>query len=284
MSTASHDEGSYIVDAESPAELARLLSQDRFFTKLLGLFPEGLHLDPLRNVLDLACGPGGWALEMANTFPAAQIIGVDISAGMVGYAQQLAEVQQLPNTRFRVMDIHQPLDFPDNFFDFVNARLLSGSMTKGTWPLLIQECRRILRPGGIICLTEDEWGITNSSAFQQLGTLLTQAMYLDGRTFSADGHQFAITPMLRPLLRKAGFIDIQSKANYMDHSVGTELWEPFYRDLLVVYKLVQPFIIAKGIATQEKLNLLYEQLPVEMQSENFCALWFVLSAWGKKHY
>jgi SAM-dependent methyltransferase len=73
-------ENSYVLDAESGAELARLIDQDILFTKAMGgLFPRDLDLSTIHRVLDVACGPGGWAQEVAFTYPEIQITGIDIS-------------------------------------------------------------------------------------------------------------------------------------------------------------------------------------------------------------
>jgi hypothetical protein len=56
----------YVIDAESAAEMSRLLEQDRLLTSHLGgLLPERTDLAPMQWVLDLACGPGGWAQAVA---------------------------------------------------------------------------------------------------------------------------------------------------------------------------------------------------------------------------
>lgn len=150
-------ENMYIIDSESPAELARLLHQDRLYTKTLGLFPESLDISTVRSVLDIACGPGGWALDVATRFPSIQVTGIDISVRMIEYAQAQAEAQQVSNTNFAVMNALKPLGFPDSSFDLVNARTI-GFLPKAAWSGLLRECRRVTRPGGSICLTEGEMG------------------------------------------------------------------------------------------------------------------------------
>jgi 23S rRNA U2552 (ribose-2'-O)-methylase RlmE/FtsJ len=64
------DENTYVIDAESATEMARLLHQDRLITSHLGgLLPERPNHDSMQRVLDLACGPGGWAQEVALAYP-----------------------------------------------------------------------------------------------------------------------------------------------------------------------------------------------------------------------
>ncbi len=72
----------YVIDAESGAEVAQLIEQDRFLnTYMGGPIPERDDMGSMHTVLDLACGPGGWALEVANCYPQLQITSVDVSRG-----------------------------------------------------------------------------------------------------------------------------------------------------------------------------------------------------------
>jgi hypothetical protein len=55
-----------------------------------------------------------------------------------------------------------------------------------------------------------------------------------------------------------------------------------YNNSQVVFKLSQPFMVKMKVATQEELDMLYRQALGEMMSDDFCGVWFYLSAWGEK--
>ena len=276
------NESTYVVDAENAAEMARLMHLDRLITKGMGgLFPEQLEVSSIHKILDIACGPGGWALDVTHKYPQIQLIGIDISQLMVEYARAQAKVQWLDNASFRVMDARKPLDFPDNSFDLVNARFIAAFMLPSAWPTFLQECVRITRPGGIIRLTECELPITNGFAGEKLSGMITQAMHLAGQTFSPDGRQLGITPVLGSLLHAAGVQNIQKKAHVVDFSAGTEAHSSQYQNTMVFFKLIQPFLIKMGITTQEEVNGLYQQALDEMTSDDFCGVWFYLTVRGE---
>src|SRR5438067_603028 len=150
---SSQSESTYVIDAENAAEMARLTNQSRLVTKAMGgLFPEGLDLSHIHRVLDIACGPGGWVLDVARAHPDKQVIGVDISQLMTEYASSQAWVQGVNNVSFKVMNVLELLDFPDNSFGLVNARMIAAFMPTTAWPKLLQECLRITRPGGVTSL------------------------------------------------------------------------------------------------------------------------------------
>jgi ubiquinone/menaquinone biosynthesis C-methylase UbiE len=85
------------------------------------------------------------------------------------------------------MDITERVSFDEVVFDLVNARLLVGFMIPHQWPPLLAECMRILKPGGMVCLTEAEWGITNSNTFERYTSLASLALKHSGQSFSPNG-------------------------------------------------------------------------------------------------
>jgi SAM-dependent methyltransferase len=285
---ATHGEPSqgdsvYFNDPENVAEMARLLGQDRLITKGMGgLFSERSDLSGIHRILDAACGPGGWALEVAFTYPEIEVVGVDVSLVMIDYANAQARVQGLNNASFQVMDIQKPLDFPDGSFDLVNARFINF-LPAAAWPQLMQEVGRITRPGGVIRLTESEWWyFTNSPAMENLNAMIIRALKLQGESFSQSGRFTGVLPMLGRFLLDAGCVNVNYRSHVIDYSYGTEAHEGFRHDAAIVFKLFQPFIVRMGVATQEEVNQLYEQMQLEMAKDDFRGLMLPLTAWGEK--
>ncbi len=279
-------ENAYMFDAESTAELGRLMRLDEVTTECMGgVFPEHPDLASVRSALDVACGPGAWACELAYQYPDMQVTGIDISQTMIRYAQEMARVQRLDNAHFQVMDVTKPLAFSDGSFDLVNARFMIGFMGKNDWPYVVKEFARVTRPGGIIRLIENEdGGVSNSSALEKSNHLFTRASYRTGRALSSypETAHFGITPMLEVFLREAGCEEIQRKAHVLDFSAGAPAHFSHYENYKVGGKLIQPFLIKAGVATQEELDELYEQLLADMLSDSFRGLFYFLSVWGRK--
>ncbi|QBD79718.1 class I SAM-dependent methyltransferase [Ktedonosporobacter rubrisoli] len=281
--SANQQTNSYVIDAENAAEMARLNVQDKLITRAMGgLFPEQINLTETRRLLDIACGPGGWLLEVMKQYPHMQGVGIDISQLMMEYATGAAQREKLQNVYFRVMDATQSLDFPDQTFDLVNGRILTGFLSTNGWPSLLQECWRITRPGGSIRLTEPEYGFTNSAALDALTGMMAQALQRTNHSFSPHGRTFGTTPMLRLLIQQAGYQEIQHKAHVIDYSAGAELHKSNVQNLLIVYKLLQPFLVKAGITTTEEAERLYEQMIEDLQRPDFCGIDFYLTVWGHK--
>ncbi|MBV9709613.1 MAG: class I SAM-dependent methyltransferase, partial [Ktedonobacteraceae bacterium] len=176
----SPNNNTYVFDAESPTELSRLMTQDRITTQAMGGPFSGLmdeEIAGLRNVLDVACGPGGWVLDAAFAHPDIEVAGIDISNAMITYANARASSQRLSNASFGMMDITQPLDFASGSFDLVNVRFVGGVLPRTAWPAFIAECTRLLRSNGILRLTEAiDWGVGTTPAFEQMSALANLAL------------------------------------------------------------------------------------------------------------
>jgi len=219
---------------------------------------------------------------MAQTYPHLEVMGFDIDDRMINYATTQARVGRVDNASFKVMNAVNPLDYPDNFFDLVNARYLAV-IPINTWPKVIQELMRITRPGGFIRLTEvEQYSITNGPAFEKLSRMFLQAVKLAGNTSSPDGRSTGLTPLLGRFLRNGGCQNIQRKPSVIDWSAGMEEHEAVYQVLRPFIKLVQPFLIKMGVTTQEEADQLFHEAEIEMMSDDFCALWYLLTVWGNK--
>ena len=69
-------------------------------------------------MLDLGTGTGKAALLVAERFPAAEIVGVDLAPAMVEEARRLLPAELAGRVRFEVADA-SALPFPDGAFDLV---------------------------------------------------------------------------------------------------------------------------------------------------------------------
>ncbi|MBX5450632.1 class I SAM-dependent methyltransferase [Thermogemmatispora sp.] len=273
----------YPIDTEKVEEVARLIQQDRLLNEAMGsLFPEGQTLPEGGRLLDLACGPGGWATEVAFQHPSLEVIGVDISPNVVEYANTYARSRGLTNIQFQVMNVMESLAFPDASFDLINGRLLSSFMRPHNWPHLLAECRRLLKPGGIMRLTESEFPLSNSQAVERYFALIATAFKRAGQSFSPDGRHIGLTPVLARLLRRAGFQDVRLYASAAEGSSDAPLHYAYFKDMLVLFELIKPFLVKLGLISREELDQLYQQAIAEAQADDFCSIGTWLIVWGYK--
>lgn len=95
-------------------------------------------------VLDLGCGPGHWSQRLSQVYPGAQVVGVDLSPGML---QQAALLQ--PDINWIQADAAN-LPLADQSMDFIFSSLMLQWCPQ---PLQVfAEMRRLLHVGGKACV------------------------------------------------------------------------------------------------------------------------------------
>jgi SAM-dependent methyltransferase len=273
-----------LLDPESPTEMARLMLQDRLLTEGMdGVFPERHDLENIQTILDVGCGPGGWVLDVAHTYPDRKVIGIDISPTIITYAQAQAAAQRLNNASFSIMDALQPLNFASGTFDLVNVRAAVGFIPRTQWMMFLLHCLRVLRPGGILRITEGEIvDLTNSEAVEKMHAWAAQVLRVKGYGFSLDGSHLGITPILGDLMGEVGCQNIQSKSHLLDFSTGTSLHDSQYQNYMVWPLLMKSALISTLSITEEEFDQTYQQMLEEMQSPQFRGLWSLLTVFGEK--
>ncbi len=244
--------------------------------------PEQADVSLIHRVLDIASGNGAWTMATAQAYPHMQVVGIDSDASTIERARGEAKARGVDNVSFKMGNITEPLDLPDAFFDLVNARFITGLIPAEAWLKVLQEFLRVTRPGGCIRLTESELPISSNPAFATLGGMISQALFMAGRSFSPEGRLLSSTPALQRLLRDVGCQDTRQVVHVTNFSAGMEAHADLSQDFSRTYRLVQPFLIRAGVTTQEEFEQLYQQMQVEMHSDTFGAVGFYLTAWGTK--
>ena len=99
-------------------------------THLMG---DRLHWAPIgtdpHKVLDLGTGTGIWAIDFADEFPSAEVIGTDLSAIQPSWVP--------PNCKFEIDDAEADWTWSENTFDYIHNRNFVCAIRD--WPKLIQK-------------------------------------------------------------------------------------------------------------------------------------------------
>ena len=131
-------------------------------------------------VLELACGPGGLGLTVAERFPASEVIVSDVASEMTAIAAARARERGLANLMATDLDL-ESIDQPDDSFDVVLCR--EGIMLVPEPDRAAEEIHRVLRPGGRAAVSV--WGSPEENPWltAMLGALGDQL----GGTFPPPG-------------------------------------------------------------------------------------------------
>lgn len=281
----------YFLDVNTWEEEVRVRDQAYRLNKL---YPISEVMRPrisqMERIFDLGCGSGTWAMDRAREFPMCHFYGLDLSERMIKYAQVQAQANRVENVTFQVGDALDRLPYDDGFFDYVSGRLINVFIPHDRWlgnedkPGVLNECFRVLKPGGFIRLIGAERPLSNKPAHTQFCAMAAQVTVRYGVSFAPDGQTFGICNMLVPMLLQAGFVIEARQAESIDYSY----WSPDHRvwcdnDASVIRRF------AKALADQhrpqqeiEEAKQLVQQAIAEMDEPDFCALIFFLSVVARK--
>jgi ubiquinone/menaquinone biosynthesis C-methylase UbiE len=128
----------------------------RFVEELFERRARTAGLDPLRvqpgqRVLELGCGAGGALVALAAAVgPAGCVVGLDLSPGMIRQASARLHRAGLADRAELLVGDAASVPRPDGSFDALFMAFALELFDTPEIPLVLAECRRVLRPGGRI--------------------------------------------------------------------------------------------------------------------------------------
>uniref|UniRef100_L2FV96 Methyltransferase domain-containing protein n=1 Tax=Colletotrichum fructicola (strain Nara gc5) TaxID=1213859 RepID=L2FV96_COLFN len=153
-----------------------------------------------RRVLDLGTGTGTWALDYADEFPQATVVGVDLSP--------IQPIYVPPNCHFEVDDLEKEWTWKEPF-DFIFARNMIGCFAN--WREIIAQAYKSLEPGGYFEIHDSEYPIkcddgtlTEDMPLSKWTRMITDACEKLGRSL-------AITHTFADMMEEAGFEGVVKK-------------------------------------------------------------------------
>ncbi len=167
-------------------------------------------------ILDVATGTGDLAIAMADS-NASEIIGLDISAGMLSVGQKKIDQRKLSEKIKMVQADSENLPYPANYFDAITVAFgvrNFENLDKG-----LAEINRVLSPGGIFVVLETS--VPTKFPFKQ-GYQFHSKVILPtvGKLFSKDksaytylsesASKFPYGEEFNEILRKNGFKDVKN--------------------------------------------------------------------------
>lgn len=196
----SDNAGSYAFGEfdENDKELTRLKHQASIALELERGFWHKLGLEEGMDLLDVACGPGITACELARLVFPGQVTGLDINDALIQVARGVKDEQQTANVAFSTGDVYK-LPYKEQF-DFAYARFLFQHLERPGDAL--KNIFSSLRPGGRVCIVDvdDSWlsVYPKTDEFTSFTTLAAEGQHTQG------GDRF-VGRKLQAYLLEAGF-------------------------------------------------------------------------------
>ncbi|ORY55629.1 S-adenosyl-L-methionine-dependent methyltransferase [Pseudomassariella vexata] len=157
-------------------------------------------------IVDVGTGIGQWAAEVAQQYPKAQVIGMDIS-----------KVQDTPvpdNVSFEIHDVEDPWNCEPNSVDFVHIRDVTGGIHD--WLALVRQAYKSLKPGGQLEMTETRAKFFDfDGTFGETGTFFVEFENIYLELASKTGMDWDPVPSSPDWLNEAGFEKIVQRSEIM---------------------------------------------------------------------
>ncbi|KAK1462091.1 UMTA [Colletotrichum melonis] len=153
------------------------------------------------NVLDVGTGTGIWAIDFADMYPSAELVGAVISPIQPGWVP--------PDCKFQIDDIEQSWTWPISHFDYVHISHLKGSVAD--WPALYAQAFAHIKSGGFVEVKEIDVELCSQvlpelnedHVYEGWGKLMLE----DHGSIGKDGNS-KLQSCFAKGLEAAGFVDI----------------------------------------------------------------------------
>jgi SAM-dependent methyltransferase len=120
-----------------------------------------------RDILEIGATVGHSTLPIAQAFPEAQMTAVDLGAPVLRYGLARAKSLGIENLRFIQASGEDLSIFPDASFDWVQTTMFLHELSSAALANIFRECRRLLRPGGIVLHVEQPQYAPDMPLFEQ---------------------------------------------------------------------------------------------------------------------
>ena len=156
-------------------------------------------------ILDMGCSSGHFTTALAQTYPQAQIYGVDLSARMLEHAWRTANANRW--NWILSQQAAEATDFADGAFDLVASYIILHEMPADAIVALFAEAYRLLEPGGDMLMSD----VTRYADLDKLGVWKADR----GAMFGGEPHWRESASLdLVAIAREAGFVDVTTTGPY----------------------------------------------------------------------
>jgi len=220
--------------------------------------------------LDIGCGPGGiTGLLSERVGPGGRVVGLDMNAAFLAHARASAPT----NVEFVLGDAYGS-HLAAETFDLVHMRFVAS--TAGEPERLLQEAKRLTRPGGTVALQEPDGTSLNCHPPHPAWDTLKKVFL---SAFSSVGADLTLARRLYSVVRQAGLTDVQ----FRTFIIGVRSTDGMVDYLPSTVESLRATILNQGLLDQAELaDALADCRQHLMQPDTAFTMYTVAQVWGRK--
>ena len=240
----------------------------------------GNYAAPLHNpasILDVGCGTGRWATEMATVFPHANVVGLDLVPPPLEQVNlATGGVDARPdNFAFVQGNVLEGLPFGDASFDFTHMRLLVFALPMNRWQDVANELTRVTRPGGWV-----EW-LEGGIATQLPGPAGDRLNQLANEAARRRGIDPSYVFRVGEFLKGAGLVNVQQRDIILPAGARAgRVGQMSATDYLAVISGMRGPLVAMGVVSPEEFDQTVADARVELEQGQ--SYWRFPLAYGQR--
>ncbi len=219
--------------------------------------------------LDIGCGPGGITGPLSKRVGATgRAVGLDMNAEFLEHARATAPA----NVEFVLADAYGS-NLPSGAFDLVHMRFVA--CTSGEPERLLQEAKRLARPGGTFALQEADASTLNCYPPHPSWDKLKAALF---GTFRSVGADIELARRLYYVALQAGLADVQ----FRPFIVGVRSHDSMVDYLPSTVESVRETVLKLGLLSATEFPIVLAECREHLrQPDTVFTMYTVAQVWGR---
>jgi len=103
-----------------------------------------------KRILDIGCTIGHNAVPLAQAYPDAEVIAIDVARPSLRYAHARAKALGVDNIKFVQANAEDLSQYADQSFDLVTTSMFLHETSHSSMPRILKTINRVLKPGGLM--------------------------------------------------------------------------------------------------------------------------------------
>jgi hypothetical protein len=225
-------------------------------------------------VIDIGCGTGQWALEIAYEIPTAKVVGIDLELPQV----DTSHPQYPRNCSFECLNALEPLPYAPQSIDYIHLRFMSSSIPVATWPQIVPRLASHLKTGGWM-----EW--IESGPIYAAGPAFGQLCAAWEEFGQRRGHLARPGSQIAQALQAAGLHSVAYQPVRVPiGAYGGRLGRMTAQDGIAIFRALRPGILKFQIMTPQEFDWCLDQAQFEMNDprSSLQTTWEIAIAYGQR--